>query len=142
MPGRSGAPKKWAVIYSDMYSLWIETLSTDQQEALLAAVDVLEDRGPTLGRPLVDTLQGSTHGNMKELRPPSEGDTALRVLFAFNTKREAILLVGGDKAGNWIDWYTEHILLADELFRQHQDKLNTQTDKKQKKRKTRIRRRK
>jgi hypothetical protein len=64
------------------------------------------------------------------------------VLFAFDTKREAILLIGGDKAGNWIDWYTEHIPLADELFRQHQDKLNTQTDKKQKKHKIRTRRRK
>jgi hypothetical protein len=52
-----------------------------QQEALLAAVDVLEDRGPTLGRPLVDTLQGSTHGNMKELRPPSEGDTSGVICF-------------------------------------------------------------
>jgi len=56
---------------------------------------VLRDHGPALGRPLVDSVKGSRHKNMKELRPGSTGRTEVRVLFAFDPKRRAILLVGG-----------------------------------------------
>jgi transcriptional regulator with XRE-family HTH domain len=70
-------------------------------EALLAAVQILRDQGPTLGRPLVDTVKGSRHSNMKELRPGSTGRTEIRVLFAFDIERQAILLVGGDKSDDW-----------------------------------------
>jgi len=69
-------------------------------EALLAAIRVLQDVGPRLGRPLVDTVKGSRHSNMKELRPGSTGRTEIRVLFAFDRERRAILLVGGDKSEN------------------------------------------
>jgi hypothetical protein len=88
-------------------------------EQVVAAINVLEREGPTLGRPLADRIKGSKHKNMKELRPGSAGSTEIRILFAFDPQREAILLVAGDKAGNWTSWYTENIPIADERFDHH-----------------------
>jgi hypothetical protein len=62
---------------------------------------VLEQNGPTLGRPLVDTVKSSRLSNMKELRPPSAGASEVRVLFVFDPWRSAVLLVAGDKSGQW-----------------------------------------
>lgn len=84
---------------------------------MAAAVTILEDFGPGLGRPLVDQITGSRHQNMKELRVSKSG--ALRVLFAFDPRRMAILLVGGDKSGRWRAWYAEAVPRADELYEQH-----------------------
>ena len=70
-------------------------LAQADADALLAAIRVLRDGGPTLGRPLVDTATASQHPNTKELRPGSTGRTEIRVLFAFDRVRKAILLVGG-----------------------------------------------
>lgn len=89
----------------------------DQQEALTAAIQVLETHGPSLGRPLVNTVKGSRHHNMKELRV-SKGGT-LRVLFAFDPRREAILLLGGDKSGRWEEWYEWAIPTADDRYDRH-----------------------
>jgi hypothetical protein len=69
---------------------WAEQLGQSDAEALLAAVRVLRDVGPSLGRPLVDTVKGGRHSNMKELRPGSTGRTEIRVLFAFDKERQAI----------------------------------------------------
>jgi hypothetical protein len=68
------------------------------------AIDQLaaEAEGPALRRPLADRVKGSRYHNMKELRPPSSGTTEIRLLFAFDPAREAIFLVAGDKAGNWM----------------------------------------
>jgi hypothetical protein len=103
---------------------WANELEQADKEALLAAIRVLRDEGPSLGRPLVDTIKGSRHPNMKELRPGSTGRTEIRVLFAFDRKRRAILLVGGDKTDNWRDWYTKHIPIADERFDEHRRELD------------------
>ncbi len=65
-------------------------------------MDVLAEHGPTLGRPLVDTLTGLKLANLKELRPRQ---TNVRVLFVFDPWRSAILLVAGDKTGQWHRWY-------------------------------------
>jgi hypothetical protein len=81
-----------------------------------AAVEILESAGPALGRPLVDTLKGSRLSNMKELRPHGGH---LRVLFAFDPRRIAILLLGGDKSGRWKVWYAEAIPAADQLYEEH-----------------------
>ncbi|MGH8860408.1 MAG: type II toxin-antitoxin system RelE/ParE family toxin, partial [Jatrophihabitantaceae bacterium] len=78
---------------------WADELDQADAEALLAAIRVLRDAGPSLGRPLVDTVVGSQHPNMKELRPGSTGRSEVMVLFAFDRQRKAILLVGGDKSG-------------------------------------------
>jgi hypothetical protein len=83
------------------------------------AIDQLATEGPVLGRPLADRIKGSRYHNMKELRPPSSGMTEIRLLFAFDPKREAIFLVAGDKAGDWEGWYRDAIPLADERFREH-----------------------
>jgi hypothetical protein len=69
---------------------------------------------------LVDTIKGSRHANMKELRPGSTGRTEIRVLFAFDRERMAFLLVGGDKSDNWTTWYELNIPIADDRFDEHQ----------------------
>jgi len=98
-------------------------LDDSDARALLAAIRVLRDQGPMLGRPLVDTVVGSRHANLKELRPGSTRRTEIRVLFAFDTQREAILLVGGDKSRDWRGWYRRNIPLADDRFDDHQATL-------------------
>ena len=99
---------------------WADGLDQADAEALLAAVRVLRDRGPSLGRPLVDTDVASRHANMKELRPGSTGRTEVRVLFAFDRRRQAILLVGGDKSSDWRGWYRRNLPVADDRFDEHQ----------------------
>ena len=94
------------------------------------AIDQLAAEGPALRRPLADRVKGSRYHNMKELRPPSSGTTEMRLLFAFDPRREAIFLVAGDKAGNWDGWYREAIPLADERFRQHLIELEVEKAKK------------
>ena len=83
------------------------------------ALDQLEREGPAIGRPLVDRIKSSEYHNMKELRPPSAAATEIRMLFAFDPLREAIILVAGDKSGRWQQWYREAIPLADKRFAEH-----------------------
>lgn len=90
---------------------------------MYAALLVLREKGPQLGRPLVDTVTASRHRNLKELRPGSTGRSELRVLFAFDPERRAIMLVAGDKAGNWTRWYRRNIPVADDLLDCHIDSL-------------------
>jgi hypothetical protein len=81
----------------------------------------LRERGPQLGRPYVDTVEGSAFTNMKELRVQFRGDP-WRILFAFDPRRSAILLVGGNKRGD-NRWYKKHLPIADERFRRHLERL-------------------
>jgi hypothetical protein len=106
----------WEVEVTDQFEEWWEGLGEAEQDALDAAVEKLEGLGPSLGRPLADTLEGSRHPNMKELRPPG---TTIRVCFAFDPRRMAILLIGGDKSGRWRAWYKENIPVADALYDEH-----------------------
>lgn len=99
-------------------------LDEKSYELVIAALELLEERGPALGRPLVDSVKGSRHKNIKELRPGSQGRSELRVLFAFDPSRQAILLVAGDKAGVWERWYRVNIPLADDLFDRHLARLS------------------
>lgn len=87
---------------------WLIGLDQDSYEQVIAALELLAERGPQLGRPLVDTMVRSRHTNMKELRPGSSGRSELRILFAFDPERHAILLVAGDKAGNWTNWLVQN----------------------------------
>lgn len=120
----------WTVEFYPACDQWAERLDQPDAEALLAAVRILRDQGPTLGRPLVDTVKGSRHSNMKELRPGSTGRTEIRVLFAFDLEREAILLVGGDKSDDWKGWYEVNIPVADDRFDDHQAALTAKRMKK------------
>ena len=101
---------------TDEFETWWDELSGDDQERVRAAVEILEEAGPALGRPLVDTLEGSRLPNMKELRPRGGH---LRVLFAFDPRRVAILLLGGDKSGRWTAWYVEAVPVAERLYDEH-----------------------
>ncbi|MFD4429988.1 type II toxin-antitoxin system RelE/ParE family toxin [Nocardia sp. NPDC058497] len=71
------------------------------------------DEGPALGRPLVDRIKGSSVHNLKKLRPGSAGATEIRILFVFDPERNAVLLVAGDKSGNWKAWYRQAIPVAE-----------------------------
>ena len=102
---------------------WLQELSDAVDAQVVAALKVLEDEGPSLGRPLVDSIKRSKHRNMKELRPGSSGASEIRVLFAFDPTRQAILLVAGDKAKQWEKWYHKNIPRADRLYQEHLDNL-------------------
>ena len=83
-----------------------------------AAIDQLEDKGPALGRPLVGHLTGSRHHNLKEVRVGT-----IRIIFAFDPRRVALLLIAGDKAGKWNEWYRTAIPRAEELLDEHLEQL-------------------
>lgn len=80
------------------------------------ALDLLALEGPTLGRPIVDRVKGSSLHHLKELRPGSTGASEIRILFAFDPGSNAVLLVAGDKAGNWRRWYPSAISLAEKRY--------------------------
>lgn len=103
----------WAIELTDTAKEWYLSLAERDQNRIAAALDQLADRGPNLGRPAVDTITGSRHPNMKELR--SFGGH-LRALFAFDPRRTAIVLLGGDKTGDWTGWYERNIPIADDLY--------------------------
>lgn len=104
----------WQVDSTTEYDGWFAGLTNDEQERIVAAVRILCQDGPTLGRPLVDRIKTSRHANMKELRVRH-----IRVLFAFDPEQKAIFLLGGDKEGKWDRWYGENVPKADELFDRH-----------------------
>lgn len=111
----------WEVEFTDQFERWWTGLTASQQEALDVRVQLLSEFGPALGRPVVDTIRGSRRPHMKELRVSREG--ALRVLFAFDPRRHAILLLGGDKTGEWTAWYRRAIPEADDLYEAHLEEL-------------------
>ena len=115
----------WQAEYTDQFEQWWDQLSMQEQAAIDVTVEVLQERGPGLGRPFVDTVKGSRHGNMKELRPRGG---FIRILFAFNPRRMAILLVGGDKRDRWSSWYEEMIPVADRLFDEHLETLQREDE--------------
>jgi hypothetical protein len=110
----------------ELVEAWLLALDQRSYELVIAAVELLGEIGPHLGRPLVDTVTGSRHKNMKELRPGSSGRSELRLLFAFDRARRAIVLVAGDKAGNWKNWYAQNIPIADDRFDDHVARLRGQ----------------
>lgn len=101
----------WEVAYTEQAADWITGLDDSSRRHFLAAIEMLGEHGPGLGRPLVDRIEGGRHHNMKELRA-----STLRALFAFDPERRAIILIGGDKRGDWKRWYKRNIPLADDLF--------------------------
>ncbi len=103
----------WEVEMTEQAETWFLGLDRRDRRRVAEAVDALVERGPSLGRPIVDRVKGSRHTNMKELR--SVGGH-LRALFAFDPRRTAIVLLGGDKAGDWTGWYERNVPLADDLY--------------------------
>jgi hypothetical protein len=110
---------QWAVFFHDDFLSEYRQLSEEVQDTLNAMATILRNRGPLLGRPQVDTLKGSRHVNMKELRFDADGGV-WRFAFAFDPERNAILLVGGSKAAVKQDRFYRGLLrVADDRFDQH-----------------------
>ena len=107
----------WQIKEHDKYTAWFDKLDEELQDELLAVVGLLHREGPLLSRPYADTVEGSEHSNMKELRVQYRGEP-WRILFAFDSVRCAILLIGGNKTGK-ARWYKENIPIADRRFTEH-----------------------
>ncbi len=109
----------WTVSFAEEFEPEFDALPPEVQDAILARALLLEREGPTLGRPHADTLAGSKHANMKELRC-NAAEGVWRIAFAFDPDRQAILLVGGDKSGvSEKRFYRQLIARADERFDRH-----------------------
>jgi hypothetical protein len=104
----------WDVEYTVDFEDWWNSLDEEEQDSVRASVELLMDVGPNLGRPHVDTVKDSMHSNMKELRTQHKG-RPYRTFFAFDPRRTAILLIGGDKTGD-DRFYQRMIPQADILY--------------------------
>lgn len=111
----------WDVEYTDEFEEWWNVISLEEQESIAASVQLLESRGPQLPYPHSSGIATSKHEHMRELRIQHEG-RPYRVLYAFDPRRSAILLIGGDKTGN-DRWYAEFVPRADTLYDGHLDEL-------------------
>ena len=114
----------WDVEYTDEFEAWWDTLTDDEQADVSASVTLLETHGPQLPRPAADTVKGSRHSNMKELRTQS-GGKPLRTFFAFDPRRSAILLIGGDKTGD-DRFYERMVPIADDLYDVHLQEIKAE----------------
>jgi hypothetical protein len=115
----------WAVALQDAFVPEFEALSEEVQDGLAALLVLLRYSGPHLGRPRVDTLKGSRHANMKELRLDADNGV-WRFAFAFDPERRAIVLCGGDKSGGGEKrFYKKLIIKADDRFDAHLESLRT-----------------
>lgn len=108
---------RWEVEYTDELGAWWDRLAESEQESVDVSVRLLEERGPNLGYPHTSGIEGSRHAHMRELRVQHEG-RPYRILYAFDPRRSAILLLGGDKTGD-DRWYAVHVPLADKLYDMH-----------------------
>jgi hypothetical protein len=103
------------VVRTDEFERWTQTLSDDVRSEVNGLVDRIVAGGPTLGRPRVDLIHRSTVHRLKEGR----SGRGMRVLFAFDSNGNAVMLAGGDKTGKWNDWYPKMIRLAERLYAVH-----------------------
>jgi hypothetical protein len=114
----------WIVLFHEAFDAEFEALVEELQDEFLAHAKLLATFGPELGRPTVDTLKGSRHNNMKELRFSWNGQV-WRVAFAFDPQRQAIVLVGGDKGGaDQRRFYKRLLTVADARYDDHLSTLS------------------
>ena len=109
------------VEHTDAFQVWWDQLNAEEQESVRAMVKLLEDHGVALKFPYASGISSSRHGHMRELRIQHAG-RPYRVLYAFDPRRSAILLIGGDKTGN-NRWYREFVPIADRLYDDHLEQL-------------------
>ncbi len=112
---------QWTVIFDPNFRLWFYEQEQGFQNEAFAVIQILEESGPMLGRPRVDTLNGSTIANLKELRIQYQGEP-WRILFVFDPKRQAVLLIGGNKTGN-NRWYIENIPIGEQRYQTYLETL-------------------
>lgn len=108
---------KWDVEYTDEFGYWWNALSENEQEDVVAHVSLLEEKGPQLPFPYSTGIEGSKFPHMRELRIQSKTNP-LRILYAFDPRRTAILLIGGNKRGDK-RWYEKYVPIADKLYADH-----------------------
>jgi hypothetical protein len=114
----------WDIATTDEFDAWFAGLGEDAQAEVIAKVELLRLLGPRLGRPHADTLNDSKHANMKELRADTR-DRVLRIAFAFDPDRSAILLLGGNKSGiSQKRFYKQLIARADALYDEHLERIS------------------
>jgi hypothetical protein len=111
----------WDVEFTSEFEFWWMALDELAQDAIDRAVHLLEGRGPTLGFPHTSDVRSSKHGNMRELRVQVGGDPH-RILYAFNPRRTAILLIGGSKLGD-DQFYERMVPIADRLYDEHLEEI-------------------
>ena len=116
----------WVVEYTDEFEEWWGSLNEEEQVSVAASVELLEAVGPNLRFPHSSGIEASKHGHMRELRTQHEG-RPYRTLYAFDPRRTAILLIGGDKTGH-DDWYEEFVPKADKLYDEHLDELKREQE--------------
>ena len=105
------------VEYTDEFEEWWNGISEDEQDSVAAKVELLERLGPQLPHPHSSGIQGSRHSHMRELRIQHQGEP-YRVLYAFDPRRMAVLLIGGCKGGD-DRWYDKMVPVADNLYDEH-----------------------
>lgn len=108
---------EWEVEFTDEFEAWWDELSEGEQEDVLAVVLLLRQFGPSLRHPYSSGIKGSRHTHMRELRVQHAGHP-YRVLYAFDPRRVAILLIGGNKTGD-DRWYETFVPLADKIYDEH-----------------------
>lgn len=113
--------ENWYVEFTDEFEDWWNQLTEAEQVSIAASVELLEARGPNLRFPHSSGIESSNHEHMRELRTQHEG-RPYRTLYAFDPRRAAILLIGGDKTGN-DRWYEKFVPIADCLYDAHLDEL-------------------
>jgi hypothetical protein len=113
---------EWGVEYTDEWEVWFRELDERTQDAVAAVVGLLEQLGPELPFPYSSRIAQSKHSHMRELRIQHRG-RPLRTLYAFDPRRVAILLLGGDKTGD-DRWYDRQVPLADRLYEEHLAQLH------------------
>jgi hypothetical protein len=111
----------WEIEVSDEFKEWYDSLTDDECSSVHKVIEALAALGPALGRPQVDTLSGSRFPNMKELRIQHQG-RPYRILFAFDPRRCAYLIMGGDKSGD-AQWYLDAIRRADLIYAKHLEEI-------------------
>jgi hypothetical protein len=111
----------WEVEYTDEFGAWWAGLAETQQDDVTASVELLMELGPLLPFPHSSGIEGSRHSHMRELRVQS-GGRPLRIFYAFDPRRMAILLIGADKTGD-DRFYDRYVPLADDLYDTHLDEL-------------------
>lgn len=107
----------WVVEYTDEFEEWWDKLTESEQISVTASVGLLEKCGPSLQYPHSSGIHGSAYTHMRELRI-QHGGRPYRILYAFDPRRVAILLIGGNKTGN-DRWYEKYVSIADDLYKEH-----------------------
>lgn len=112
----------YEVEFTDEFAGWWDGLDTGEQSSVAYSIRLLEEYGIDLKRPHADTVHGSRFPNMRELRVQHQG-RPYRVLYAFDPRRTAMLLIGGDKTGR-PNWYKEFVPKADRIYAQHLEEIS------------------